>query len=161
MPLVKSSLSSALANVFANYPSSKSDAGQQWAQAYVSYAAAALSPTGGMGVNAMAGLSSLTGAFTSAFQQQDPNGAASTMAAGVQAFWQSISWVGAAAVGVTSVPGNFTLTSALAAVFSDLGQSAASAKADKVADAFDGGAKTVVVIDTLTSTGVPTPGPIQ
>ena len=161
MPLVKSSLSSALANVFANHPSSKSDAGQQWAQAYVSYAAAAMSPTGGTGVNAMAGLSSLASAFTSALQQEDPNGTASTMSTGVQTFWQSISWVGAAAVGVTTVPGNFGLTSALASVFSDLGESSASDKANQVADAFDSGAKTVMVQDTLTSTGVPTLGPIQ
>jgi hypothetical protein len=109
----------------------------------------------------MLGMSSLTSAFTAAFAQEDPNGTASAIATGVQAFWQSISWVGAAAVGVTTVPGNFTLTSALAAVFSDLGQSSASDKADKVADAFDGGAKTVMVLDTLTSTGVPTLGPIQ
>jgi hypothetical protein len=161
VPLVKSSLASALAQIFADYPSSKSAAGQQWAQAYVSYAAAALSPTGGIGVNAMAGLSSLAGAFAGALQQEDPNGTASAMATGVQSFWQSISWVGAAAVGVTTVPGNFALTSALAAVFGDLGDSPARDKADRVADAFDGGAKTVMVLDTLTSTGVPTLGPIQ
>lgn len=161
MPLVKSSLASALADVFANYPSSKSEAGQKWAQAYVSYAAAALSPTGGTGVNAMAGLSSLASAFSGALQQEAPNGTASAMATGVQTFWQTISWVGAAAVGVTTVPGNFALTSSLAAVFSDLGESSASQKADAVADSFDAGAKTVMVLDTLTSTGVPTLGPIQ
>ena len=159
MPLVKSSFASALANVFANYPSSKSEAGQKLAQAYVSYASAALSPTGGTGVNAMAGLSSLTSAFTGALQQEDPNGTASAMATGVQTFWQSISWVGAA-VGVTTVPGNFTLATALGSVFSDLGQSSASDKADKVADAFDGGAKTVMVLDT-TPPAVVTVGPIQ
>jgi hypothetical protein len=160
MPLVKSSLSSALADIFANYPSSKSEAGQKWAQAYVSYAAAAMSPTGGTGVNAMAGLSSLTSAFTGALQQEDPNGTASAMATGVQAFWQSISWVGAA-TGSTTVPGNFALTSALAAVFSDLGESSASDKADKVADAFDGGAKTVMVLDVIPATPPPVLGPIS
>lgn len=161
MPLVKSSLASALADVFANYPSSKSDAGQKWAQAYVSYAAAALSPTGGTGVNAMAGLSSLASAFTGALQQEDPQGTASAMATGVQSFWQAISWVGSA-TGTTIVPGNFALTSALASVFSDLGQSSASDKADKVADAFDGGAKTVMVLDIIPGPPpVPTPGPIQ
>ncbi len=159
MPLVTSSLASALANVFANYPSSKSEAGQKLAQAYVSYASAALSPTGGTGVNAMAGLSSLTSAFTGALQQEDPNGTASAMATGVQTFWQSISWVGAA-VGVTTVPGNFALASALGSVFSDLGQRSASDKADKVAEAFDGGAKTVMVLDT-TPPAVVTVGPIQ
>ena len=160
MPLVKSSLSSALADVFTNYPGSKSEAGQKWAQAYVSYASAALSPTGGTGVNAMAGLSSLASAFTSALQQEDPNGTAGAMATGVQTFWQSISWVGSA-TGSTIVPGNFALTSALAAVFSDLGQSSASDKADKVADAFDGGAKTVMVLDILPGTVPPVTGPIQ
>jgi len=160
MPLVKSSLASSLADVFANYPSSKSEAGQKWAQAYVSYAAAAMSPTGGTGVNAMAGLSSLASAFTGALQQEDPNGTASAMATGVQTFWQSISWVGAA-TGVTTVPGDFALTSALAAVFSDLGDSSASAKADSVADAFDGGAKTVMVLDTIPGPTAPVLGPIQ
>jgi hypothetical protein len=161
MPLVKSSLASALANVFTNYPASRADAGQQWAQAYVAYAAVAMSPTGGLGVNATAGVSSLASAFTAALQQEDPNGTASTMATGVQTFWQTISWVGAAAVGVTTSPGNAALTSALAAVYSDLAESSATQKADAVADAFDAGAKTVMVTDTLTSTGVPTLGPIQ
>jgi hypothetical protein len=161
MPLVKSSLSSALANVFANRPSSKSDAGQQWAQAYVSYAAAAMSPTGGTGVNAMAGLSSLASAFTSALQQEDPNGTASTMATGVQTFWQSITWVGSA-TGVTVSPGNASLTSALAGVFSDTGESSASDKANAVADAFDAGAKLVMVLDTIPGTPpVPVTGPIS
>lgn len=160
MPLVKSSLSSALTDLFTNYPASKSEAGQKWAQAYVSYASAALSPTGGTGVNAMAGLSSLASAFSSALQQEDPNGTAAAMATGVQAFWQSISWVGTA-TGTTIVPGNFALTSALAAVFSDLGQSSASDKAGKVADAFDGGAKTVMVLDVLPGPVPPVTGPIQ
>lgn len=160
MPLVKSSLSSALADLFTNYPSSRSEAGQKWAQAYVSYASAALSPTGGTGVNAMAGLSSLASAFSSALQQEDPNGTAGAMATGVQAFWQSISWVGTA-TGTTIVPGNFALSSALAAVFSDLGQSSASDKAGKVADAFDGGAKTVMVLDVLPGPVSPVTGPIQ
>lgn len=160
MPLVKSILSSALADLFTNYPSSKSEAGQKWAQAYVSYASAALSPTGGTGVNAMAGLSSLASAFSSALQQEDPNGTAGAMTTGVQAFWQSISWVGTA-TGTTIVPGNFALTSALAAVFSDLGQSSASDKADKVADAFDGGTKTVMVLDVLPGPVPPVTGPIQ
>jgi len=161
MPLIKSSLSSALADVFANYPSSKDEAGQKWAQAYVSYAAAALSPTGGTGVNAMAGLSSLASAFSGALRQEDPNGAASAMATGVQTFWQSISWVGAA-VGVTTVPGNFALSSALAAVFSDLGESSATDKGDRVADAFDAGAKTVMVLDTIPGVPpVPVLGPIS
>ena len=160
MPLVKSSLSSALADLFTNYPSSRSEAGQKWAQAYVSYASAALSPTGGTGVNAMAGLSSLASAFSSALQQEDPNGTAGAMATGVQAFWQSIAWVGTAS-GTTIVPGNFALSSALAAVFSDLGQSSASDKAGKVADAFDGGAKTVMVLDVLPGPVSPVTGPIQ
>jgi hypothetical protein len=161
MPLVKSSLASALADLFTNYPASKSEAGQKWAQAYVSYASAALSPTGGTGVNAMAGLSSLASAFTSALQQEDPNGTAGAMATGVQTFWQSISWVGAG-TGTTIVPGNVALTSALAAVFSDLGQNSASDKADRVADAFDGGAKSVIVLDIVgVAPPVPTPGPIQ
>jgi hypothetical protein len=160
MPLVKSSLSSALANIFASYPSSRSDAAQQMAQAYVSYAAAALSPTGGAAVNAMAGVSSLTSAFSGALQQEDPNGTASAMATGVQTFWQTIMWVGAA-TGSTTVPGNFALTSALGAVFSDLGDSSASERADRIADAFDSGAKTVIVLDVNNATGVPTPGPIQ
>jgi hypothetical protein len=160
MPLVKASLASALADIFANYPASKSEAGQKWAQAYVSYASAAMSPTGGTGVNAMAGLSSLASAFEGALQQEDPNGTGSAMATGVQTFWQSISWVGSA-TGSTTVPGNFALSSALAGVFSDLGESSATEKGDKVADAFDAGAKAVIVLDINNASGVPTPGPIQ
>lgn len=161
MPLIKSSLASALTNLFESEPSATADAGLRMAEAYLSYASAALSPTGGAAVNAAAGLSVLSGAFTSALATQDSDGAAAAMSAGVMAFWQMIAWSGAAAVGVTAAPGNFALTSTLSSIFSDTSESSARDRADRIADAFDTGAKLVIVVDTLTSTGAPVPGPIQ
>lgn len=161
MPLVKASLSSQLEQVFTQKPSVAAEAASGWAQAYLSYASAALSPTGGMPVTAPAGLSILMGAFTGAFSSQDSSGAASSIASGVMGFWSSLVWVGAAAVGSTLSPGNSSLSSALSGIFSDTGEKSEGDKARAIADAFDAGAKEVMVNDILTSTGVPSPGPIQ
>jgi hypothetical protein len=148
MPLVKSSLSSALVSTFEQKPSSVADAASQWADAYVSYAAAAMTSTGGAAMTAQAGKGSLVAAFTGAFNTQTAQGAAAAMSAGVMAFWMAIAWQGAG-TGVTTSPGNASLTSSLAAVFSDVEESSASDKADAIADAFDSGAKTVIVTDTI------------
>jgi len=148
MPLVKSTLANGLESVFNNNPSSVAEAAQKWAQAYVSYASAAMTSTGGSAVNAMAGLGTLTGAFTGALQAQASPASAGAMAAGVTAFWLSIIWAGPA-TGVTVSPGNAALATALAAVFSNLGKLSASEKANAIADAFDAGAKLVMVLDTI------------
>jgi hypothetical protein len=162
MPLMKSSLADALANLFESEPSSPADAGQRWAQAYLSYASAALSPTGGVPVNAAAGLSVLGGAFTSALGTHDAAGSAGAMSTGVTAFWQMMIWTGAAAAGVTAAPGNFALTPALTAIFGDTGQAGVRDKADRIADAFDAGAKMVIVVDTpFVQPAPPVVGPIQ
>lgn len=162
MPLVKSTLANDLENVFKNNPGSVPEAAQKWAQAYVSYAGAAMTSTGGSAVNAMAGLSSLTSAFAGALQAMAPPAAGAAMAAGVSTFWLSIAWVGAA-TGVTVSPGNPALAGALASVFSNLDKLSPSEKANAVADAFDGGAKLVMVLDTIPA--VPSPilvtAPIQ
>ena len=151
MPLVKSTLANALENLFTNNPGSVPEAAQKWAQAYLSYASAAITSTGGSGVNAMAGLGSLTGAFSGALQAMAPPAAAAAMAAGVTAFWLSIIWVGPA-TGVTVSPGNAALAGALAAVFSNLGKLSPAEKANAIADAFDAGAKLVMVLDTIPGT---------
>ena len=161
MPLSKSTLAQALEGVYSHRPASVAQAGSDWAQAYVSYASGATSPTGGLPVTAMAGLSPLTAAFTAALGVQTAAGSGGVMAQGVMAFWQTIAWVGAAAVGTTTVPGNFSLAAALAAVFADLDKKSVRDKAGAVADAFDAGTKTVLVVDVMTATGVPTPGPIS
>jgi hypothetical protein len=162
MPLMTSSLAHALASLFESEPTSAVEAGQRWAQAYVSYASAAQSPTGGVPANATAGLSVLGSAFTSALGTQDAAGAAGAMSAGVMAFWQMMVWTGAAAVGVTAAPGNFALTSALTSIFGDTGEVAARDKVDQLADAFDAGAKMVIVVDTpLVQPAPPVVGPIQ
>jgi hypothetical protein len=160
MSLDKSTLAQALEDVYTRRPSSVAEAGSDWAKAYVSYASGGASPTQGLPVTAMAGLSTLTAAFTAALGIQTPAGSAGAMAQGVMAFWQAIVWVSPAYAGATTVPGNFTLAGALAAVFGDLDQKSERDKAGAVADAFDAGAKMVMITDIQTTTGVPTVGPV-
>ena len=162
MPLVKATISSMLTSTFDQHPASVADAASQWADAYVAYASAAMTSTGGAATTAQAGKGTLLSAFSGAFATQDAQGAAGAISAGVMAFWMSIVWQGAG-TGVTTSPGNASLTSELGSVFSDTEEASASAKAGKVADAFDTGAKTVVVTDTIPA--APTPvvvvAPIQ
>lgn len=161
MPLIKSTLSSALQDVLENKPDPVASAASDWAQAYVSYAASAISSVSSLASNANGNKSILLGAFSSAFASQDTSMAASTIAQGVISFWQAIIWSGATAVGSTTSPGNFSLSSALSGIFSDTTESSAGDRAKQLADAFDAGARQVMVTDVLTSTGVPVVGPIQ
>lgn len=161
MPLIKSTLSSALEVVLENKPDSSVSAASDWAQAYVSYAASAMTSVSSLATNAAGNQGILQGAFSSAFGSRDRSSAASTIAQGVQSFWQAIVWSGATAVGSTSSPGNFSLSSALAGVFGDTAEASTGDKASRLADAFDAGARQVIVTDVLTSTGVPVAGPIQ
>jgi hypothetical protein len=69
------------------------------------------------------------------------------MSQGVMAFWSAMVWVGSAAAGVTASPGNAALSGALGAVFSDTSKKSEGDKADQIADAFDSGAKLVIVSD--------------
>ncbi len=147
MPLMKSGLSQQLESILKRRPASAPEAGADWAQAYVSYAASALSGAGSLPVTAMASLSLVTSAFTGAFQAQSPAGAAALMAQGVMGFWSAMVWVGPTAAGTTVAPGNFALSAALGAVFSDTSKKSEGDKASEIADAFDAGAKLVMVSD--------------
>jgi hypothetical protein len=147
MPLMKSSLSQDLESLFKSRPSSVAEAAAKWAKAYVAYAGSALSGASSLPVTATAGLSLLTGAFTGALQALSPAGAAALMAQGVTAFWSAMVWVGPTAAGTTLSPGNFALAGALGAVFSDTSQKSEGDKARQIADAFDAGAKLVMVSD--------------
>jgi hypothetical protein len=159
--LVKSTLSSALEAVLESKPDPVASAASDWAQAYLTYAASAMSSVSSLATNASGNQSILIGAFSSALASQDSSGAASTIASGVMAFWQAIVWSGASAVGTTSSPGNFSLSASLSSIFSDTGEASAGDKANSLADAFDAGARQVMVMDILTSSGVPVVGPIQ
>lgn len=161
MPLIKSTLSSALEAVLERKPDATASAASDWAQAYVSYAASAMTSVSSLATNAAGNQGILVGALSSAFQSQDTSSAASTIAQGVMSFWQAIIWSGATAVGATTSPGNFSLTAALSGIFSDTAEASAGEKASRLADAFDAGARQVMVTDVLTSTGLPVVGPIQ
>jgi hypothetical protein len=147
MPLMKASLSRDLADIFKRKPSSPPEAAVDWAKAYVAYGGSALSSAASLPVTAPANLPILIGAFTGAFQAQSPAGAAALMAQGVMGFWSAMAWVGPAAAGVTASPGNAALAAALSAVFADTSKKSEGDKANQIADAFDSGAKLVIVSD--------------
>jgi hypothetical protein len=161
MPLLKSSLSQELESIFKRKPGSAAEAAAGWAQAYVAYAASAQSGVGSLPVTATANLSLLTGAFTGAFQAPSAAGAAALLAQGVMGFWSTMVWVGPAAAGTTVSPGNFALMGALGACFSDTSKKSESDKAGQIADAFDAGAKLVMVSDVPFVPGPPIVGPIS
>ncbi len=149
MPLIKASLARDLETIFERKPGSAPEAALDWAKAYVSYASSALSGAASLPVTAPANLSLLVGAFTGAFQAQSPAGAAALLAQGVMGFWSAMVWVGPTAAGTTASPGNAALAGALTAAFSDTSDKSAGDKASQIADAFDTGAKLVIVNDIL------------
>jgi hypothetical protein len=162
MPLVKSSLASDLEKILNQKPSAVSDAAADWAQAYAKYAANALSTASSLPITAMANVGTLTSAFTAAFNTLASQAAGAAMAQGVMAYWQAMVWKGPITVGTTASPGNMSLAGALAGIFSDLSKKTAADKAGELADAFDSGAKLVMVSDvTTTAPPVTTVGPIQ
>lgn len=161
MPLIKSSLAAALEQAL-NQKSALPAAATSWAQAYVTYAANALTSAGSLPVTAPANLGTLVAAFTAAFNSLAVQAAAAAMAQGVLAFWQTMVWVGPTAAGSTISPGNTALASALTQVFMDLSGKSEADKADALADAFDAGAKLVMVSDVLfVQPAPPVVGPIQ
>ena len=162
MPLAKTPLAQQLESIFQRKPSSASAAASDWANAYVGYASAALSMAGSVPVTANANLGVLQSAFNSAFQAKVPLAAAAVMAQGVIGFWSTMVWAGPIAAGTTASPGNFALASALGVIFGNvMGQSNAD-KARLFADAFDVGAKLVVVSDIpLIQPAPPIVGPIS
>ena len=163
MPLVKSSLAQELENIFdKGKPSSSPEAATHWSKAYVSYASGALSKAGSFPTNAQASLGIVIGVFTAAFNAMAAATAAALMAQGIMTYWQTIVWVGPAASGVTVVPGNLNLTASLMAIFLDLSKKTPAEKAMGLADAFDMGAKMVVVSDvTFVQPAPPIVGPIS
>jgi len=161
MPLMKSSLAKDLESIFNSKPSSTADAASQWAKAYATYAAAALSSVASLPVTAMATVSVLQGAFMGGLSAMSSATAGSLIAQGVTSYWQAMTWAGPAASGVTSFPGNAALAGALSSVFSDLSKKSNAEKGSDLADAFDAGAKAVMVSDVLFAGGVTTVGPIQ
>lgn len=161
MPLIASSLAQSLESVFNNKPASSTDAAMAWANAYQSYASAALSTAASLPVTAPANFSLLLGAFQG-LSTLAPMAAGSAVALGVMGYWQAMVWSGPTALGVTAFPGNASLASALAAEFSDLSGKSNTQKANDLASAFDAGAKTVIVSDVpLIQPAPPIVGPIQ
>ena len=162
MPLEKSALAQELENIVTQKPSSSAEAALQWANAYVTYASGALSKAGSLPTNAQANLGILNGAFTAALNSMTAATAASLMAQGIMTYWQAIVWVGPVASGVTVVPGNVTLIASLVAIFLDLSKKTPAEKAREFADAFDIGAKMVIVSDVpFVQPAPPIVGPIS
>lgn len=162
MPLMKASIAQQLESVFQRKPSSASEAATDWANAYLGYASAALSAAGSLPVTATVNLGVLQSAFTSAFQAKAPMVAAAVMAQGVTGFWATMVWAGPIAMGTTTSPGNFTLASALGVIFGNVMEQSNADKARLFADAFDVGAKLVVVSDIpLIQPAPPIIGPIS
>jgi len=161
MALQKSTLSQSLEKQFGEKPASAAQAALEWASAYVSYAAAALSKGGSLPVTALANQALVVSAFTTALQAQTSSGAAAAMAQGVQAFWTALVWVGPTTTGTTLFPGNATLAAQLSSIFADTSQQSDADKARALADAFDAGARLVLVNDIQIPAGAPTVGPIS
>ena len=161
MPLQKSNLAQQLQSLFEQKPSS-AEAASDWASAYVSYAAGALSAASSLPITAPANQSLLVGAFTAAFSSQTSAGAAAAMAQGVVGFWSSMLWTGPTAVGTTLFPGNVALSGALSDIFADTSGQSEADKAHALADAFDTGAKSIIVNDVpLVQPAPPIVGPIS
>jgi len=162
MPLIKTVLANDLEDLFNRNPGSSPQAAVSWARAYSAYAANAISKAGSLPVNAQANQGILIGVFTGAFNSQAAAAAAGIMAQGIMAYWQAAVWVGPVASGVTIVPGNLTLAVQLSMIFQDLGKKSPADKARELADAFDAGAKLVIVSDIpLIQPAPPIVGPIS
>jgi hypothetical protein len=160
MSLNKSTLASAIEDVLKKKPSLP-EAALGWARAYGSYAQSAMSSVSSLPTNASGNLGILQGAFMGAFQARSSAGAAAAIAAGVVSFWTAILWVGPTAAGSTIMPGNVALSGTLAQLFSETGKKSESEKAGAFADAFDAGAKQVLVLDVLfVQPSPPVSGPI-
>ncbi len=162
MPLNRPSLARALESVLKGQPQTSAAAAADWARAYLAYASAAASSAGSLPTNAAANLGILVGAFTAAFNSLSGAAAGALLAQGVMGYWQAIAWLGPTASGVTTVPGNLTLAASLISVFLDLSGKSMGDKAGALADAFDTGAKAVVVTDVpFVQPAPPIVGPIQ
>jgi hypothetical protein len=147
MPLARDSLSQRLEQIFSSRPASVAQAAFDWASAYASYAAGAVSTAGSLPLTALANQGMLSSAWAGALGSQSSATAASLMVQGLNAYWLSMLWVGPAAVGITSAPGNLALLGELSSIFADTGDEGAAGRARRLSQAFDAGAKLVVVTD--------------
>jgi hypothetical protein len=162
MPLSASSLAQSLESVFNSKPASSADAALAWANAYQSYATSALSTAASLPVTAPANFSILLGAFQGGLSALASPAAGALVAQGIVAYWQAMVWTGPTAAGTTAFAGNATLAAALAAVFSDLSDKSAAQKANDLANAFDAGARMVIVSDVpFIQPAPPIVGPIM
>jgi hypothetical protein len=162
MPLSKSALAQQLEQLIRNRPPTVADAAAAWANAYVGYAASAISAAASLPLNATGNFGILLGGFQGGLAALTPAGAAALIAQGVSAFWQAIAWTGPLAAGTTTVPGNTALAATLSAIFADLGNSTPAEKANRIADAFDLGARAVIVTDVpFVQPAPPIVAPIQ
>ncbi|MGJ4951511.1 hypothetical protein [Bradyrhizobium sp. HKCCYLS20291] len=162
MPLAKSTLAQSLEQLFNSKPATAADAAAAWANAYLGYAGSALSSAASLPTNASANFPILLGGFQGGLSALAPAAAGALVAQGVSGFWQAIAWVGPTAAGTTAFPGNAALAAALSGIFADLGKSSPAEKANRLADAFDAGARTVIVADIpFVQPAPPIVGPIQ
>jgi hypothetical protein len=161
MPLTKSTLAQDLEGIFNAKPASAADAATKWANAYQSYASAALSSASSLPITAPANFGILLGAFTAGLSALTSVTAAALISQGILAYWQAMAWVGPASAGSTAFPGNASLSGALSATFADLSDKSAADKANEIAQAFDAGAKTVIVSEVPFAPGPPIVGPIM
>jgi hypothetical protein len=162
VPLSRSTLAKALEDALRRRPDAPAVAASDWARAYVAYAAGALTTAASVPTNASANQSVLTGVFTAAFTAGAAAAAANLIGQGVMAFWMAIVWSGPTATGATTVPGNLGLAATLAALFADVGGRSLAEKAGRFADAFDAGARQVVVTDVpAVQPAPPIVGPIH
>lgn len=141
-------------------------AGQRWAQAYLAYAAGAISPTGGAPTNLAAGLPALQAALVGAFT--DPRQPAAVTAqrigAAVAALWVPALFAGAAVGTVlTSAPAAPAVQGALLAAWPALTAARAGIPrcAQQTAAALDLGTRLVIVVDVLPPPAPPVIGPIS
>ena len=162
MSLSASTLTQDLERVLTAKPSSPVDAALAWANAYQTYATGALSTAASLPITAPASFSILLGAFLAGLSALTPVTAGAVVAQGVTAYWQAIAWLGPVSAGATAFPGNPALAAALGALFADLSGKSAADKARELAEAFDAGAKAVIVSDVLfVQPSPPVVGPIM
>lgn len=147
MPLSKSDLADALEKVFAASPASPADAAMQWAKAYAGYAGAAMTVAASLPITAPANFSLLLNGFQGGLAALTPVTAGNLIAQGITTFWQSMAWLGPLAAGTTSYAGNSALGPMLSLTFADLRNKTPEEKAGELADAFDLGARLVMVSD--------------
>ena len=93
MPLNASSLADSLQRLFESKPASSADAAMAWANAYQSYASAALSSAASLPVTAPANFGLLMTAFQG-LSAMAPMAAAAIVAQGVTGYWQAMVWAG-------------------------------------------------------------------